>query len=124
MSTQSIAHICLLDCFQCDNYSLPTNSNNIIVSRMGQLEEINNSQITQLKWALSQINKKCKHMPMNLKRKKKKKCTATNEFCKREKDGDLHTKKKSFISLADSSKLPPSLGFLFIAIKDTLTLCA
>ena len=29
-------------------------------------------------------------MPMNLKRKKKKKYTATNEFCKREKDGDLH----------------------------------
>ena len=65
---------------------------------MGQLEEIKNSQITQLKWALSQINKKCKHMPMNLKRKKKKKYTATNEFCKREKDGDLHTKKKNHLS--------------------------
>ena len=60
---------------------------------MGHLEEIKYSQITQLKWALSQINKKCKHMPMNLKRKKKKKYTATNEFCKREKDGDLHKKK-------------------------------
>ena len=44
----------------------------------------------------------------------------------RKRNGDLHKSEKEikFISLADSSKLPLSLAFLFLAIKVTLSLRA
>ena len=71
------------------------------------------TSIIELKW---------KHMPMNL----KKKYIATKKIRKREKDIDDLQKiqRKKIISCTDSSKPPFSLGFLFLLIKVTLSLCA